>query len=322
VYEEFYGFTESPFSLTPDPKFFYHGESHLRTFELLRYGIYRGEGFIVVYGDIGTGKTTLCRTVLEQAPGNIYPALLLNPFLSEVDLLRAILRDFGLISQQSAKQRQPASKDELIASLNTFLLSIMQVGGRALLLIDEAQNIPIPTLEQIRVLSNLETSKQKLLQVVLVGQSELKEVLAQPELRQLNQRISLRCELLPLSREETASYIQHRLNTASNNNPRVIFTPQAIKMIYDYSGGTPRLINLIADRCLTAGLASRTATIDHAIAREAVHNLELRRQRTWRPSLPEVETRTYVVGIAIAAAVLILISVVWVLVSDSGVLQR
>jgi general secretion pathway protein A len=311
VYEEFYGFTESPFSLTPDPKFFYHGESHLRTFELMRYGIYRGEGFIVVYGDIGTGKTTLCRTVLEQVPDNIYTALLLNPFLSEVELLRAILRDFGLISPQSTNRSESVSKDDLIAGLNRFLLSIMEVGGRGLVLIDEAQNIPTATLEQIRILSNLETNKQKLVQMVLVGQSELKDVLAQPELRQLNQRISLRCELLPLSREETASYIQHRLNMASNGQPRVVFTPQAVKVIYNYSGGTPRLINLIADRCLTAGLASQTRTIDHRIAHEAVSNLELPRVRRHGEGVPAKAGRDWYIKLAVG--VLIILSVMYLL---------
>jgi general secretion pathway protein A len=321
VYEQFYGFTESPFSLTPDPKFFYHGESHLRTFELLRYGIYRGEGFIVVIGDIGTGKTTLCRTVLEEVPDNIYTALLLNPFLSEVDLLRAILRDFGLISPQSAVRSQPISKDDLIASLNTFLLSIMQVGGRGLVLIDEAQNIPIPTLEQIRILSNLETNKQKLLQMVLVGQSELKDLLARPELRQLNQRVSLRCELLPLSLDETGSYIAHRLNMASNQDASVRFTPKAVKVIYDYSGGTPRLINLIADRCLTVGLVTSSATIDDRIAREAVRNLELpkvRRHNRASAGKPEGSNKVRVV---IAVAVLIILSVIVVLVATSGLFR-
>jgi len=220
VYEEFYGLHESPFSLTPDPKFFYHGASHILAYELLRYGISRGEGFIVVYGNIGAGKTTLCRTVLENLQENVYTALLLNPFLSETELLRAILRDFGVIVQDATHPGRPASKDDLIASLNTFLISVMEVGGRGLVVIDEAQNLPIATLEQIRILSNLETNKRKLLQIVLVGQSELKDILARPELRQLAQRVSLRCELAPLSVEETANYISHRIKMASQGPPR------------------------------------------------------------------------------------------------------
>jgi general secretion pathway protein A len=286
VYEEFYGLTESPFSLTPDPKFFYRGSSHIRAFELLRYGIHRGEGFIVVCGDIGTGKTTLCRTVLENLQQNVYTALLLNPFLSELELLRAILRDFGVISREASQKSHSVSKDDLIASLNAFLLSIVELGGRGLVVIDEAQNIPPATLEQIRILSNLETNKRKLLQIVLVGQSELKDVLARPDLRQLAQRVSLRLELLPLTLEETADYIGHRIRMASDGAVRAAFNPGAIKVIYNYSDGTPRLINLIADRCLTIGLVVQTTVITRQIAMEAVKNLELPKIRRWWLSLP------------------------------------
>ena len=282
MYEQFYGLSESPFSLTPDPKFFYRGESHVRAYELLRYGLHRGEGFIVVYGDIGTGKTTLCRTVLESLGQNAYTALLLNPFLSETELLRAILRDFGVISPDVLDKNQSVSKDDLIASLNAFLLSIMEVGGRGIVVIDEAQNLPVATLEQIRILSNLETNKQKLLQIVLVGQSELKDILAVPELRQLAQRISIRCELGPLSVDETADYIRHRIKTVSEGTPRPAFTKRAVKLIYRYSGGTPRLINLIADRCLTAGLLLQATDINHRIAKEAIDNLELPNLRSSR----------------------------------------
>ena len=199
MYEEFYGFTETPFSLTPDPKFFFQGETHTHAYDLLKYGIDRGEGFIVVCGDIGTGKTTLCRTVLEAIPKEVYTALILNPFLSETDLLRSILEDFGVLSTGAPKTTQTVTSHDLITILNTFLLSIMQLNGRAVVLIDEAQNLPTGTLEQLRILSNLETAKQKLLQIVLVGQSELKAVLARPDLRQLSQRVSIRCELEPLS---------------------------------------------------------------------------------------------------------------------------
>ena len=310
MYEEFYGLSESPFSLTPDPKFFYHGASHIRAFELLRYGISRGEGFIVVYGDIGAGKTTLCRTVLENLQENVYTALLLNPFLSETELLRAILRDFGVIVQDASHQSRPASKDDLIASLNTFLISVMQVGGRGLVVIDEAQNIPVATLEQIRILSNLETNKRKLLQIVLVGQSELKVILALPELRQLAQRVSLRCELSPLSMNETVDYIAHRIKMASKGSPRPVFTSGAMKVIYNYSNGTPRLINLIADRCLIAGLISQTRVISRRIAKEAVTILQLPRARRWP---------TPVRAAILLAAVVLFVTLVWV---STGTLQR
>lgn len=310
MYEEFYGFTESPFSLTPDPKFFYRGESHIRAFELLRYGINRGEGFIVVYGDIGAGKTTLCRTVLESLDESVYTALLLNPFLSEIELLRAILRDFGVTSQDPSYKSYSASKDDLIASLNTFLISLMQLDGRGLVVIDEAQNIPIATLEQIRILSNLETNKRKLLQIVLVGQSELKDILERPELRQLAQRVSLRCELMPFSLQETADYINHRISKASRTRQRVTFTPGAVRMIYNYSNGTPRLINLIADRCLTAGLILQTTTISRRVAKEAVKDLELPKLRRWNTPVR-------------AAIVLLVVALFFTLLwANIGMLQR
>jgi len=310
VYEEFYGLTESPFSLTPDPKFFYRGESHIRAFELLRYGIHRGEGFIVVCGDIGTGKTTLCRTVLENLQQNVYTALLLNPFLSETELLRAILRDFGVISQAPSPNSHTVSKDDLIASLNTFLISIMELGGRGLVVIDEAQNIPAATLEQIRILSNLETNKRKLLQIVLVGQAELKDILARPELRQLAQRVSLRCELLPLSLQETTDYIGHRISMASAGAGHAVFAPGAIKVIYNYSDGTPRLINLIADRCLTAGLVLQTKVITRRVALEAVRDLQLSKLRRWAGPVRAA---------IVVAALVLFVTLLW---ASTGTLHR
>jgi general secretion pathway protein A len=279
MYEHFYGFTEPPFSLTPDPKFFFNGETHTHAYDLLKYGIDRGEGFIVVYGDIGTGKTTLCRTVLESIPKEVYTALILNPFLSETDLLRAILEDFGVISQGAPRTGQTVTTHDLITILNTFLLSIMRLNGRAVVLIDEAQNLPTATLEQLRILSNLETAKQKLLQIVLVGQSELKGVLARPELRQLAQRVSIRCELEPFQLDETSDYIRHRLSVASGGKSKVQFAPDALKVVQRYSNGTPRLINLIADRSLTAGVAAAAMTISGAMAKQAVDTLEFDRTR-------------------------------------------
>ena len=179
MYEEYYGFTEKPFSLTPDPKYLYKSASHANAFELLQYAIRRREGFVVITGDIGTGKTTLCRAMLEQLDRKTFTALVLNPFLSEEDLLRLILQDFGVVSRDEIKRGRLAgvSKQELIETLNEFLLSLQPLGAQALLIIDEAQNLPLQVLEQIRILSNLETEKEKLLQIVLVGQSNLKDLL-------------------------------------------------------------------------------------------------------------------------------------------------
>ena len=271
MYEQYYSLTEAPFSLTPDPKYFYRSDSHHRAFELLQYSIQRREGFMAVYGDIGTGKTTLCRAVLSAVGNHVYTALLLNPFLSELELLKGILHDFGIPA------RAAMSKQDLITELSEFLISVLEKNSRAVVLLDEAQNIPMATLEQIRILSNLETNKEKLLQIVMVGQLELVDVLSRPDLRQLHQRISMKCELTPLSAEEASEYIRHRLSIASGGKSRVAFTPDALKEIYRSSRGIPRLINLIADRSLLAGMALSTNSLDRRVVREAVENLQLKR---------------------------------------------
>ena len=175
MYEDYYGFVEKPFSLTPDPKYLYKSESHANAFELLQYAIRRREGFVVITGDIGTGKTTLCRAILDQLDRRTFTALVLNPFLSEEDLLRIILQDFGVVSRDEMKRGRLAgvTKQELIETLNEFLMSLLPLRAGALLIIDEAQNLPQRVLEQIRILSNLETVKDMLLQIVLVGQTNL-----------------------------------------------------------------------------------------------------------------------------------------------------
>jgi general secretion pathway protein A len=229
---------------------------------------------MIVYGDIGTGKTTLCRAVLDAIEKSVHTALLLNPFLTELDLLKAILTDFAVAVPKST------SKQDLLNALNKFLISVLEKDGRAVLIIDEAQNIPLPTLEQIRIISNLETHNAKLLQIVLVGQLDLSNLLAKPELRQLHQRISIKCQLTPLSPQEVSQYIGHRLAIAGGGRSGVIFTPDGLKEIYNYSGGIPRLINLIADRSLLAGMALSTTTMDRRVVREAVENLQLKKVRT------------------------------------------
>ena len=274
MYEQYYSLIEPPFSLTPDPKYFYRSESHHRAFELLQYAIQRREGFMVVYGEIGTGKTTLCRAVLDTIDKNVYTALLLNPFLTELDLLKTILSDFAVPVPKTG------SKQELLNALNKFLISVLEKDGRAVLIIDEAQNIPLATLEQIRIISNLETHNAKLLQIVLVGQLELTDVLAKPELRQLQQRVSIKCELSPLSMDEVAQYIRHRLAIAGGGQSRIMFSSDGLKEIFAYSGGIPRLINLIADRSLLAGMALSTTTMDRRVVREAVENLQLKKPKS------------------------------------------
>ena len=276
MYEDFYGFVEKPFSLTPDPKYLYKSESHANAFDVLQYGICRREGFIVVTGDIGTGKTTLCRALLEQLDSRTFPSLVLNPFIGEDDLLRQILQDFGIVSREDVRRGRLAgvSRQEMIQTLNDFLLSLLPLGAKALLIIDEAQNLPRPILEFIRMLSNLETDKEKLLQIVMVGQLNLRDVLRSPELRQLDQRVSIRYELRPLGAEETAAYVAHRL-TIAGGGAVVSFTPKALQSVYKYSGGIPRVINLLCDRALLAAYSERATRVTPEMVRKGAGSLDL-----------------------------------------------
>jgi general secretion pathway protein A len=275
MYEQYFGFAEKPFSLTPDPKYLYRSESHANAFDLLQYALDRREGFVVITGDIGTGKTTLCRALLDQTDKKTFTALLLNPFLSEEDLLKAVLQDLGVLSRGEERRafRQP-SKQDLINTLHDFLLSLVPLGARAVLIIDEAQNLPLSILEQVRILSNLETDKEKLLQIILVGQLNLVPLLRSAELRQLDQRITIRYQLEPLDQEEVAAYIAHRLTIAKPTRP-VTFAPKAIELVHHYSGGIPRVINMLCDRALLNAFSAQTARVEPHIVDAAAAGLEL-----------------------------------------------
>jgi general secretion pathway protein A len=276
MYETYYGFSEKPFSLTPDPKYLYRSQSHGNAFDLLQYAIRRREGFVVVTGDIGTGKTTLCRALLEQIDRTTFTALVLNPFLTEEDLLKRILQDFGVISREEIKAGRMANvtKQELIETLYDFLLSLIPIKASAVLIIDEAQNLPLPVLEQIRILSNLETDKEKLLQIILVGQLNLQTLLRSPEMRQLDQRVSIRYELKPLDGETVAAYVAHRL-TIAGGGAAVSFTAKALQQVHRWSGGIPRLINLICDRALLAAFSIRANRITPEMVTHAADSLDL-----------------------------------------------
>jgi general secretion pathway protein A len=276
MYEDYYGFVEKPFSLTPDPKYLYKSVSHANAFELLQYGIRRREGFVVVTGEIGTGKTTLCRALLDQLDRKTFTALVLNPFIAEDDLLRLILQDFGVVSREEMKRGRLAgvSRQELIETLNDFLLSLLPLRATALLIIDEAQHLPRPVLEHIRMLSNLETDTEKLLQIVMVGQLNLKQVLKSPELRQLDQRVSIRYELKPLTSEETAAYVAHRL-TIAGGGAAVSFTPKALQCVHRYTDGIPRVINLVCDRALLAAYSERAQRVTPEMVHRGAASLDL-----------------------------------------------
>ena len=261
MYQEFYCLREKPFSLTPDPQFLYLSEGHRTAIDSLLYGIYQREGFMVLTGDIGTGKTTLCRAILEKLGKNVKTAIIFNSFLTEGELLKSILQDLGLPSEGRSKKEQ-------IDVLNKFLIDQLSKGENVALIIDEAQNLSIPVLEMIRMLSNLETEKEKMIQIILIGQLELDQKLQTPELKQLNQRVAIRQRLLPLTRTETESYINHRLIVAGAQG-NITFSRSAFSEIYQFSMGIPRLINLLCDRTLLAGFVSQTNHIHKEIVKKA-----------------------------------------------------
>lgn len=261
-YLSFFGFKDAPFRLTPDPDFFFPSHSHQEALQTLLYSIRAGEGFIQITGDPGTGKTLLLRTMLKELGDDVQTALILNPNLSPQDLLRVILDDFAITSNDQDISSRP--KDQLIRLFRDFLLLKADEGCRAVIIVDEAQNLPLETIEELRLLSNLETDKKKLLQIFLVGQRELESKIEDPGLRQLSQRITIRYCLRPFNRLETTTYIGHRLKIAAPSNP-AIFAPEIIDLIYKFSQGTPRLINILCERILIAAYIDGQTTMgrDH-----------------------------------------------------------
>ena len=265
MYCQFYGFKERPFNVTSDPAFFFLSRQHKEALSHLLYGVTQRKGILVITGEIGTGKTTLCRFFLNQLPKNVKTAFILNPYFSEIQLLEAIINDFGL------KVRNK-SRLSFVWELNRFLLSESEEGNNVVLIIDEAQNLRPQALEQVRLLSNLETEKDKLIQIVLMGQPELSRKLNLYDLRQLQQRIMVRYHITPLEDDELSEYINHRLNIAGSNGS-IKFTDETLKTISDFSCGVPRLINIICDRALLAGFVAETKTIDLDIINKCINEL-------------------------------------------------
>ncbi len=266
MYLKFYNLNEPPFNITPDPRFLYFSRHHRDAYDHLLYGINARKGFIELTGEVGSGKTTLCRAVLSNLGSNVKTALILNPCLTETQLLKAMLNDFGI---------KPKGRDRLtyIETLNDFLLDMNAKNINVALLIDEAQNLTPQLMEQVRLLSNLETDQHKLVQIVLCGQPELKTRLARPNLRQLKQRITVRYHIPPLTVKETEEYIYHRLTVAGSNG-NIKFKNSSINKIHHYSKGCPRVINAVCDNTLLAGYVDGKKIIDSACVKRAIKQLE------------------------------------------------
>lgn len=266
MYLEHYGFDLPPFNLTPDSRFLFLSERHREALASLEYGITSRKGFTVLTGDIGAGKTTLCRSLLHRLSADTKVALILNSYLSDIEILQTINDELGVAASNST------SRKALIDALNRFLLLECAAGNDVLVIIDEAQNLAPATLEQIRMLSNLETENDKLLQILLMGQPELRDTLRLPQLEQLNQRITVRYHLGPLSEEETAAYLEHRMRVAGAAH-RARFTPEAVKALYAFSKGVPRKTNLVADRTLLGGYSIGALEMTPELVRSAIEEV-------------------------------------------------
>ena len=266
MYNEFYGFREAPFNITPDPRFLFFSDKHREAFNHVLFGIRERKGFIQITGEVGAGKTTVCRAILTELGPAYKTALVLNPMMTATQLMRTILLELGL-------EARKVDRTAYIDVLNRYLLEQAAAGHDVVLIIDEAQDLESDLLEQVRLLSNLETDDRKLLQIVLMGQPELRDRLNDFNLRQLRQRITVRYHLRPLTRTEVGQYVHHRLQV-SGANGAPYFTDPALWRIYSYSGGVPRLVNAVCDKCLLAGFVQLKDKIDFQMVGKATRELE------------------------------------------------
>lgn len=265
MYSEYYGFSAPPFNITPDPRFLFFSDAHREAFDHLCFGVAERKGFIQLTGEVGAGKTTLCRAFLDQLDESCQTALILNPQMTATQLLRSILVELD--------QKAPRNRVACLSTLNAFLLQQVEAGNDVVLVIDEAQDLSDELLEEVRLLSNFETDQQKLLQIVLVGQPELRDKLNRRGLRQLRQRITVRYHLRPLTLHETRFYIDHRLKIAgAQSNPT--FDRLAILLVHWYARGIPRLINAICDKTLLCGFVAETRRLRGRHVRRAMRELE------------------------------------------------
>jgi general secretion pathway protein A len=267
MYHAQYGLLRPPFEMTPDPAFLYMGEAHREGLATLVYGVRARKGFVLLTGEVGTGKTTLLHALLAQLDRNTLAAFLFNPRLEPLDFFRVLFDELGI-------ETPCTTKAEYLIALNRFLIARLEQDLPTLLIIDEAQNLSAEMLEEVRLLSNLETPSSKLLQIMLVGQPELAEMLARPELRQLRQRIVLRHQLRPFAADETSAYVRERLRLAGHTG-KELFKKRALAEVHAVTGGVPRLVNIVCDSALLLGFGRGLMTIDADAIREVARDLEL-----------------------------------------------
>ena len=298
MYAAYFGLKEPPFSITPDPRYLYMTERHREALAHLLYGVGEGGGFVQLTGEVGTGKTTLCRCLLEQLPAHVDVALILNPRVTSHELLAAVCDELS-VSYPSGT----TSVKDLVDLLYRYLLDAHARGRRTVLIVDEAQDLPADVLEQIRLLTNLETTRDKLLQIVLIGQPELLELLGREDMRQLAQRITARYHLRPFTYEETRAYVRHRLNVAGRS--RGLFTEAAVKRVHRESGGVPRLVNVICDRALLGAYALERTHVDERTVSRASAEVRGQRPAAWlRRSWRWLTASAIVVAMVLAGATL------------------
>jgi len=292
LYEAFYGFREQPFALSTDPRFLYLSASHRRAHDELLTGLRRREGLLLLTGETGTGKTTLCRAVLDALGHRTFSALILNPYMSDAEILRVMLRDFGLVSRDEIRRGALAKADmpQLLDTLEGFLRSLLPLQSYAVVIIDEAQSLAPVVLDQVRMLGGFEQDGQRLLQIVLVGQPSLSQTVRSEPLRALNERITRRITLTPLAGQEVDDYIRHRLAVAGGSS--VTFDPAAVSLIRELSEGLPRRVNLLCDRSLEEGRVAGHSVIDAPMVRRAARSIAGEPEPTDAPASPVPELGT------------------------------
>jgi general secretion pathway protein A len=301
MYASFYGLKEKPFNTTPDPRFLFLTPGHREALAQLTYGVQESKGFLVLTGDVGTGKTTLLQTLLQRLDANTAAAFVFNSTLPFDGILEYMLEDFGVTKAGDTRAQR-------LFALNHFLIERRRAGQNTVLIVDEAQNLDPPTLEQIRLLSNFETPREKLLQIMLIGQPELKAKLQLPELRQLKQRIALRCTIPALKPDEVREYIRFRLRVAGAHDLG-LFSDRAVLRIAEYAGGIPRVVNTVCDHCLLMGYADQQRRVEPELVQQAIAYLEEGERPdtdrpTWRGWRPRGRALPWAVGaVAFAAGV-------------------